>query len=298
MKNLFFLIICCLALVQLSCGQDTRPKITDAESQELLKIIKDEHLMRNSLAYQSTAVQRMLEEANYCAVQLKLPVPHPLKISDISEIYVTSLWGSKIEDTNLVSIIERVRRAKYAVGGSIWMTNFCFFFNTGRLWSIANRTQHMERFDLYPLWARTPSIIVSNEAVQIATQWLAWIDVDVDTLSKKYPAKIEQQWFWNQPGLNVHHLPGDTNKTMLPIFNVTWGNDAAQVRVLGTTKELMELRVGDAGLSSRPLLIITNAIELNNIPDPQIKKLERQLPSKTTNTAPATSPISERETKP
>jgi hypothetical protein len=44
----------------------------------------------------------------------------------------------------------------------------------------------MERFDLYPVWAKTPSLVDSNGAYQIATQWLASVDIDVGVLGKKY----------------------------------------------------------------------------------------------------------------
>jgi hypothetical protein len=283
MKKFAILVVGCLALIQTFLAQAAPAHLTDSESDELLGVIKKLQLAKTSLAYRSTAVQHMLQEANYFSVQLNLPTPHPIQIRDIDDIHVTPLWYSKIENTNLASAVERVLHAKFVVGGFIETTNFCFFFQGGRLWSVVNRVQHMERFDLYPVWAKTASLISSNGAVQLATQWLASVDIEVGALEKKHIPKVEQQWFWNQPGLNVHHPPGDTNKTVLPIFSVTWGGDAVQVKILGTTNELMELRVGDSTFSHRPLLIITNAIELNNIPDPPLKHLERSPASETTS---------------
>jgi hypothetical protein len=278
MKKLFVSVLCCFALVQIILAQAASPKPTDSEADELLGAIKNLHLAQTSLAYQSVVVQHMLPEANYFSAQLKLPTPHPIRILDVNNIHVTPPWYSKIENTNLSSPVERVLNAKFVIGGFTETTNFCFYFRGGNLWSVVNRVQHMERFDLYPVWAKTPSLINSNGAYQLATQWLASVDIDVNALGKNYKPKIEQAFFWNQPGLNVQHPPGDTNKTLLPIFNVTWGTNWAnypgQVRILGTTKELMELRVGDSTLSRRPLLIITNAIELNNIPDPPMKHLQ------------------------
>jgi hypothetical protein len=296
MKKIALWGILCIALVH-----NAPANLSDSEADALLATIKRLHLAQTSLAYQSVNVEYMLREANYFSGQLKLPTPHPIQLRDIDAINVSPPWYSKIEDTNLAPSVGRVLHAKFVAGGSIATTNFWFAFRLGHLSSVINRVQHMERFDLYPVWAKTPSLVDSNEAYQIATQWLASIEVDVGVLGKKYAPKVEQKWFWNRPGLDVHHPPGDTNKTMLPIFDVTWGTNwvdyPAQVRILGTTKELMELRVGDSTLSRRPLLIITNAIELNNIPDPQIKHLERP-PSQATNTTPAISPTGERETKP
>jgi hypothetical protein len=280
MKSCIIWGISIFALLEAAWGQTNLQGISDSEGDEILALIKNLHLAQTSLAYRSAVGQRMLEEANFFSEQLKLPPPHPIQIADITGFHISPPWYSKIENTNLVSPVARIRTAKITVRGNLQTTNFSFSFSQGMLFGVMNRVKHNERFDLHSEWAKTPSLIDTNGAHQLATQWLAAIDVDIGTLQKKYEPKVEQAFFWNQPGLDVTHPPGDTNKTMLPIYNVTWGTNwadyPAQVRVLGTTKELMELHVGDSTLSRRPLLIITNAIELVNIPDPPMKHLERQ----------------------
>lgn len=291
MKPLTVLII--LVLVQ---TVKVRADIPPNEADEILVAITNLHLTQTSIAYRSAVGPRMLEEANYFSGRLKLPPPHPITVTDIVEFRVSpplysmdeELGRLMKEDSSAKSVIARLHTAKIVVRGSIETTNFCFSFNRGYLWYVANRINHDERFSMYAEWAKTSSLIDSNGAVQLATQWLASVDVDVAALNKKNKPKVEQQWFWNQPGLDVYHPPGDTNKTMLPIFEVTWGtNEAdypAEVEILGTTKELMKLHLGDFSLSHRPLLVVTNAVELNNIPDPPVKRLQ-SLPKVQTNSA-------------
>ncbi|MEI8289757.1 MAG: hypothetical protein WCH99_09810 [Verrucomicrobiota bacterium] len=242
-----------------------------------------------SLAYKAVVIQLALSEANYTADHLNLPTPHPIQMADLTQALVSA---PKIKN----------------FGARLETTNFYFTFPDGKLFAVVNKEKHMERFDLYPTWAKTPSLINSNGAYQQATQWLAAIDVDVGALEKKYSSqmKIEQMYFWNQPGLGVVHPPGDTNKTMLPIFNVTWGEGGkteypVQVRILGTTKELMELHLFDSSFSRRPPLLITNAEELNNIKNPPEMRLQQLTPlqiNKNVSTNPPTRPPPfHRETK-
>ena len=92
--------------------------------------------------------------------------------------------------------------------------------------------------------------------------------------NKKYKLSF-YQWY-------VRDSSEKTNQIMLPIFDVKWGEGqvpfygvAAKVTILGTTKELMGLRIGDEMLSRRPQMIITNAFELSSTPDPPLKQLQR-----------------------
>jgi len=74
---------------------------------------------------------------------------------------------------------------------------------------------------------------------------------------------------------------------MLPIFDVKWGEGdtpPVKVTVLGSTKELLELQINDVSFSKRPLLIITNAMELNSRPNPPVMHLQRP-PADQTNSA-------------
>jgi hypothetical protein len=283
MKHSIILVIGGLALFVATVT--TVANMTDTERDEMYAMVKSNHLGRTSLAFRATVGPQMLAEANYFSKSLNLPPLRPIQENDVFKFYVAAPFFSRIDNTNLSSPVARLRAATYVPGGFIETTNFAFSFHLGRLSGIFNKINHDERFDLYPEWAKTPSLIDTKGAYQLATQWLTAVDIDVSALEKKYPPKVEQQWCWNQPGLNVYHPPGDTNKTMLPIFNVTWGTNwveyPAQIQILGTTKELMKLNYSDFLASRRPQLVITNAIELNNIPDPSLKQLQKPQPSQT-----------------
>ena len=202
-----------------------------------------------SLAYKMAMLQLVLPEVNYVSQRLNLPTPHPIEMVDVTG----AVTSPKMKNTAV----------------SIETTNFLFVVGNGKLYQIVNKANNIESFDKYPVWAKTPSLIDTNGAVQLAKQWLASIDIDIGALEKKYGSKmeIEQAFFWDPPGT--------TNKTMLPIFNVKWDGDSARVRILGTKKELMGLVLRDSSLSRRPSLVLTNAEELNNIPDPPKMPLQR-----------------------
>jgi hypothetical protein len=288
MKHSIILIICGLALF-ISAGLGTGvAKMTDAERDEMYAIVKSNHLGRTSLAFRATVGPQMLAEANYFSKRLNLPPQRPIQENDIVEYHIAAPFFSRIDNTNLPSPAARLHAAKFVAGGFIQTTNFVFYFTKGYLWAVVNRVKHDERFDLYPEWVKTPSLIDTNGAYQLATQWLAAVDVDVRALEEKYQPEREQRWCWTQPGLNVYHPPGDTNKIMLPIYEVAWGTnwDSVKVQILGTTKELMELHSGEFSFSRRPPLVITNAIELNNIPDPSVKQLINLSPNIQTNSDP------------
>lgn len=235
-----------------------------------------------SMAYKAAVLPLLLAEASYVSERLKLPTPHPIQICDVKRTFVST--------------------PKFGFGGVFETTNYVFSYgNPGTLYVIENKIKHDERFDLYPEWARTPSLINSNGAHQLATQWLAAIDVDVEALERKYPHQIEQAFYWGRaPGTPENEWtqhPPTTNMVMLPIYNVMWGDGPeypAHVRLLGTTKELMTLRLADASLSRRPALVVTNAMELNNIPDPPIQQLIPPPAGTETNRSPETSAPSER----
>ena len=130
-----------------------------------------------------------------------------------------------------------------------------------------------------------PSLINKAQAFQLATQWLAAVDMDVEALERQFPHSVNQL---------SYSPPGATNAVLLPLYFVGLGtNDgphggnmpitydpAVEVEILGTTKELQELRIGrnkligDIPYDHRPLLLISNALDLIRTPNPPVKQLE------------------------
>ena len=143
------------------------------------------------------------------------------------------------------------------------------------------------RFDLITLDVDLPDgngfILCSRlkeQAHELATQWLAAVDVNVPALEKKYPPEVNR----------LRVLPkNSTNIVEAPFYFVHWGwqyftnNDdnhtisstpLVEVKILGTTKEFVELHMLDTSFSRRPLLLVTNALELIRTPNPSVKHLQ------------------------
>ncbi len=284
MKQEILLIGCCLVLIRSGLAQPVPTEISDSEQRELLALAKT--LNHTSFAYRKVASQMMLKEANYFCEQLALPAPRPLQLSDVS-VQVSPPWFSRIESTNVaLTRADRIRTANFGASGAIETRDFAFYFDrAGKLWSV-HRTKIKGKdsiLDLYPELAKSSPLIDTNGAYELATQWLSSISVNVLALEQKYKPDVRQWLFWGK----ARNLPKDqwampsvtrTNETMLPIFDVGWGQadaPAVKVTILGTTKELLELQMQDSSVSRRNPLIITNGAALNEIPDPPIKQLQQ-----------------------
>ncbi len=300
MKKFTIFVVCCFTLTWMVQAQDVPPEITDPEEREILRLaIK---LNRVSLAYRTVAAQMLLEEANFLAEQLKLPMPRPIQPTD-AYIWVVPPWYSKADSTNLsLSKPDRIRSATFYADGVVMTEKFEFSLGGPQNRRYVHRSKIKDEdsiLDLFPELARTPSLIDTNGAYQLATQWLAAVGVDLPELERKHRWSVFQHFFWGNPedlpkDKWTYNPPKTTKKTMLPIFDVKWGDDSTpvvQVTVLGTTKELLDLRIEGGSFLKRPPLIITNAIELNTRPDPPMKQLERPVQEPQINQVVPTNPM-------
>lgn len=246
-----------LPLVSVAMAQDLS-EVKNPQEQEVMQIVYD--LNRQEKIFKPLALRRMLREANILSEQLKLPISHPIQPADLTNYRVSSPWFSLMPDTSIgLSKIDKIRRGKITAKGVIETSRYNFGFADG-LFSVVNRLQ-LEEVGHYQEWIKTQSLIDGNEAYQLATQWLSSVEVNVSSLEKKHgdQRRMEQSYIWNPPG--------STNKSMLPIFSVSWGNDPthyiARVRVLGTTKELLSLEMGDPSFSRRPALALSSVADFD-----------------------------------
>jgi hypothetical protein len=228
-----------------------------------------------------------------------LPTKRPIQATDIQYQYlwIAQPWYSLIrnEQTTPLTIINeygtnifntsipreaRLRALKFGVMGTMETTNFFFSFRNGKLCEVLRLSEHSIEYyahDLDKLVGK-PSLIDTNGAYQLATQWLAAVDMDMTALGKL-------KWTVNQ----LHYLAhGATNAVALPLYYVDFGNkhypasgnlhafdeSLITVEVLGTTKELQDLKIKDLSFSRRPQMLITNALELLRTPDPSEKSLQ------------------------
>lgn len=249
----------------------------------------------STLSYRAVVTQEMLMEANYFADRLKLPASRPIRMTDIpsmqypyfviappwfSVIHETkppyrpvSIFGSNIYNTN-ISRERRLKSLKIGVSGTFETTNCEFTFANGKLREImCLSAPQVERYshNLDDLIGKS-SLIDTNGAYQLATQWLAAVDIDMAALRKL-------KWTVNQ----LHYkAKGATNYVTLPLYYVDFGNKhypaqgnlhafdepLISVEILGMTKELQDLKINDPSLSCRPMLLITNTLDLVRMPNP------------------------------
>jgi hypothetical protein len=192
--------------------------------------------------------------------------------------YPLTIFTNAIYDAHIPRE-QRLQALKFGVRGTIETTNFFFSFIGAKLSSVQRLSEHLVEYyshDLDKLVGKT-SLIDTNGAYQLATQWLASVDMDIPALRKlKYTV--------NQ----LHYrATGTTNVVTLPLFYVDFGTrhhhwpagstmkdydePLVSVEILGTTKELQEMKLNDGSLSKRPLMIITNGLDLVREPDPMGK---------------------------
>jgi len=285
----------CFVLVAALQAQPANFQIKPSEEQEALIVISN--INRPSLAFRAAVISRMTEEANYFAERLKLPTPHPLRMTDVRYTYVSPPWYSVINQTNFpywpltiftnkifdsgIPREQRLWAIKIGVNGTIETTNFFFSFNHGRIWDVQRLSEHtVGRYahNLDELVGKS-SLIDTNGAYQLATQWLAAVDIDVTALERQFPHTVNQ----------LHYLPrAATNEVVLPLYYVDFGlrpihrNSPVEVEILGATKELQELIINDLSFSRRPAMLIPNALDLIRATDPPLTQL-KLLPKVQTN---------------
>ena len=284
-------------------------KLTPAEIAE--SVAMSTNYLHGTLAWRAAMVEQMLVGANWAADQLKLPIKRPIQMTDLVESraaaapwmclvgqsepphYPDTVFGTHLYNTNIPRE-SRLRAIKFGVYGRIDTADFEFVFTQGRLLDVMRLdAPNVERYsrNLDALIGK-PSLIDSNGAYQLATQWLAAVDVDVAALEKGEPRPgVKGGHSINQ----LHYLPlHATNAVTLPLYYVDFGSQhlgpvangpptddpLASVEILGTTKELQELTIGRCWMGEHlmsyrhPLFLITNALALIRTPDPPSKELK------------------------
>jgi hypothetical protein len=232
------------------------------------------------LAYKFVATVVMLAEINHCSSRLHLPIDLPIKESDIK---VATVFDPHVPT--------RVRNLpiEYGFAGRIETEKYSFSFaaglfdhpNPGKLRFITNLDNGYQAFsttkvqgnlptpDYLPQLAGIQSVIDTNGAYRLATNWLVAMDVDVQRLEKEQAVTVKQEF-----------LKGSAP---LPIFEVRWGEGridnlghrksaVVDVMIAGDTKDLLHLRQNDDSYSKRPFVLIKDMDKLLAIPDEEFLK--------------------------
>jgi hypothetical protein len=206
------------------------------------------------LAYKYVGIAVLVAEANFNAERLNLPIERPIQESRLT--FKLLAPPSVLADDGFEGGIH-VDHYAFNEGGRACYRYIARLDPFGGL-SMAEENEMLSHHK---------SLVGTNGAYQLATNWLALIDVDVRELERTNRAEIRQRWFWG----SANPEP----KVLLPIFEVRWGEwDHAKVEVTvdGRTKQFIEIRQEDDSFSQRPRELVKDLDKLLAIPDEEFLK--------------------------
>ena len=179
-----------------------------------------------------------------------------------------------LSGTNGVQI--EVMPPPMGVTGSILTSNYWFYFNRGHLARFAERYQVDGSTNQPTLdeLTRIPSLVDTNGAHQLATQWLAALSIDVTKLESKYPFHV-----WQVQVRDKSAPEGERRFLPTPVFRFGWGDspnqrphscDPVYLELRGDEKRLRGLHINDQSFFTSPPMVLTNSSELlGPLPSPR-----------------------------
>jgi hypothetical protein len=195
--------------------------------------------MFTTKAYQDEAFRLVLQEANQVAKELQLPEKFPIADADLVGRFINPFGYARV---------------KKAIG-NVTTRNYAYYVSQGNKFSYLEGTHQDEdcrRFQRLYTWPA--SRIDTNQAYQLATQWLIAVSMDVGALNRECSVVV-------RPERDYVHPP---QGKFVPVYYVYWrkvgtdGGAAADVRVFTPTKTLLQLRVEDPKYILRAPLLFTN----------------------------------------
>lgn len=191
-------------------------------------------------AYQSEALKEVIQEANRVAEQLQLPEQLPITTTNVVKTFINPFGYAY---------------AKKAVG-NVTTKHYAYYVSKGNRLSYIESPHQEELGRTFQKSHVLPvSQIDTNQAYQLATQWLAAALMDVTALNRDCRVDIE---------LNRAYVHPPQGK-FVPLYDVMWskaGSGVASVRVFAPSKLLLQLRVEDPKYILRPPIVFTNLTEL------------------------------------
>jgi hypothetical protein len=198
--------------------------------------------------YQKAAFKLVLQEANRVAKELQLPEELPITESNLTEAFVGPFGCNYINKSI----------------GSVTTKHYCYYVSQGNKFSYLEGTHQTEDCYKYQDSYTWPfSRMNTNQAYQLATQWLAAVSMDVKAMNRDCQVTVEVD------NVYVHSPRGK----FVPIYNVYWrrrgyetsndvasviSNDVASITVFTPTKTLLQLNVEDPRYILRKPLVFTN----------------------------------------
>lgn len=214
-----------------------------------------------SLAYKYVALTLMLVQVNQFASKFGLKADHPITEQDVRS-------GSHVGPPNTNDFTGSILTDAYFFGfGRGHLANF----HRNDFKSDSDATVRERNVRL----SKLSSMIDTNGAYQLATNWLGAAGVDLAAMGQKYKLNIVQ-WRYRPEGFSQ-------TPTMLPVYQVEWRGSpfksprrradmaVVTVTILGSSKELVEYHVLDDTLFTSPRITITDQTTLLAIPDSEFQ---------------------------
>jgi hypothetical protein len=249
----------------------------------------DTNQLQHALAYEQAAARRMLAEVNFYVERLNLPESQPVKNASarVNPPWFGGLGAVETKDF-LYSFVGSDRKPitnQHGAEGFLEHGKLAYIIRKEPFALLTNEVGD-DFSALTEKLSKIPSQIDTNQAYQLATQWLAAADVDLAALEKRHLPLVEQHFVYSGPITWEFgkEPPPNTPKKLLPIFDVTWGGASessppVSVEIYGPTKELIHLRMEDTRYSKRQPIVITNELaEFLNTLDPLKKALAMRQP--------------------
>jgi len=254
----------------------------------------------SGLAWQGAMGHAMLQKANWLANRLNLPVQRPIQVWQVDAVADSpstsvlhqypswmpdTVYGMDIWNTNIPRL-KRILALKFAINGWLDTPAYHFSFRDGQCDCIARQSESGGDANNFDKIMTAPHVhlppLKTAEIYQIATNWLAAIDVNLDMLEKsRLPHPVRQE---------EGRLPGASSPQ--PVYFVAWGTNyyglnymakivftnewSPSVLVeIGLDKELLQLSVGDLTYyRCLPTLIPSKTVwRLVHTPDPPPEQL-------------------------
>lgn len=222
-----------------------------------------------NLAYKFVATSLMLVQVNLFCEKVGLPLEHPVAHTDI-------LAESHVGPANTNDF-----------SGSIVTDQYAFGFGRGHLSNFVKKgftpRTDLETKKRNEQLAKLSSLIDTNEAYELATNWLASAGVDLRALESKYRRNVFQWKSYPEMKTDGQLRPMEKISVPLPIFQVEWRGELilrgkkfrerpiVSITLSGVTKELIEYHNLDDSLMLNPPIKILEQTALLAVSDSEFQ---------------------------
>jgi hypothetical protein len=226
-------------------------------------------LFASNLAYRYLAFALMVSQANWFCQTLNLTRNHDWSLADIRQGSSVGPVGTDI------------------FGGSLLMDDYFFGFDAGH---IANVVKHghqpqtdaevkRQNIEL----SRHLSLIDTNGAMRLATNWLGRAGVNLSVLQTNYTMNVTQCRFFTRYQPTNGFGPTNKDVVLLPIYDIVWSGEfirkghirhhgpVVKVTVSGITKEMWEYHVYAEQLEGAPPIVVKDLEKVLAIPDAEFE---------------------------